>query len=100
MVIETWLRPQSEEARASGLYGLRRTRLVPVSCTGTDCGDGTVGVTPKQFAWMAIGRLGKLVSAAVKLNAEVRSPQTWRRQALRFGSGTPVHLSRKRTIEV
>src|SRR5205823_13113007 len=35
-----------------------------------------------------------------KLNALVRSPVTDRRQALRFGTGTPKRDSRKRSVEV
>src|ERR1051326_2466074 len=48
----------------------------------------------------ARGMAGKLVSGAVKLNAEVRSPQSCRRQALMFGSCTPVQVSRNLIIEV
>ena len=73
---------------------------MPASCTGAVCGLGTEGVTPEQYTRETGGRLGRLVLGEAKLKAEVRSPQICLRQALMFGSSTPVQFSRNRRIEV
>src|SRR5215471_729472 len=91
--------PQSLLETALDLYGRGRIRLVPVSWTGATWFVGTGGLKGKQDpADGATGIAGKLVSGLVKSNAEVRSPQSCRRQSLIFGSCTPVQVSRKRMI--
>lgn len=49
---------------------------------------------------LGFGKAGMLMSGLAKSKAEVRSPQACRRQALMFGSCTPVQVSRKRRTEV
>jgi hypothetical protein len=46
------------------------------------------------------GRLGTVESTRTRFRALVRSPTAWRRQSLRFGTGVPKRVSRKRRVEV
>jgi hypothetical protein len=59
---------------------------VPDSCTGMDCDEGGEGVmAPEQLTLEPMGKSGYVVSEATKLKADVKSPQTCRRQALMVG---------------
>src|SRR5882724_4012077 len=75
--------------------------LVPASCIGTVCVPGTLGVVPPgQLIGVVAGKIGYELSAFAKSKADVKSPHTMRRQALMFGSVTPVQVSRNRMSEV
>lgn len=80
---------------------------MPISCLGMAATAGGFGfgsliwLATMASAWLVSGSSGNgSLFGLAKLNAEVRSPQTARRQGLIFGSMTPKRCSRKRITEV
>src|SRR5206468_8934832 len=66
-------------------------------------GGALVGQSPPQARGSArdgAGRVGTDPSGDAKSKADVRSPTTERRQALKFGTSTPKRRSRNSSVEV
>src|SRR5205085_8331746 len=80
----------------------------PAACTGAASVAGVGGTVffVRALAREAVaavagsGRVSRRSFGRLKSNAEVRSPQTLRRQGEMFGSITPKRCSRKRITEV
>ena len=94
---------------ALGWYGRARAGRVPGSCAGSALllgeGLGSGPQVDRPMVREVSGSAGMPYTGLAKSKTEVRSPQTWRRQALMLGlvAGLPmaaVHTSRKRSTEV
>src|SRR5262249_1499029 len=101
----TLTRPSSNATVASVRYGNGRSGRAPSSCFGIDpLRGGSAGACAHFWAPTSdpdvFGNAGIEYVAVSKSNADVRSPQTARRHAEMFGSGTPSHVSRNRITEL